>query len=100
MGLEMCSGQPSENCTRLTREEIISAAHGPYLSEVMKHFGYQEIGQWSNTWINKPGEIENLATLPEFIKTLDLDKCYRIIFDYDPNYPRMLLQATVRVSSQ
>lgn len=99
MPYKSSDGQPGGGCPRLSREEILSAAHGPHLPEVMEHFGYQEIGPWSSTWINKPGEIEKLATLPEFIKTLGLDQCYRIIFDYDPNYPRMLLQATVRASS-
>lgn len=86
--------------TRLTAEEIAEAADGPALQEVMAHFGYETIGEWSSTWLNKPGQIERLSKLPEFIKMLGLDKRYRIIFDYDPDYPKMLLQATASNSSQ
>ena len=37
---------------------------------------------------------------PEFIKMLGVDRRYRIIFDYDPAYPKMLLQATASDPSQ
>lgn len=80
---------------RLTAEEIRAAANGPDLQEVMAHFGYETIGEWSSTWLNKPGQIERLSELPEFIKMLGTDRRFRIIFDYDPVYPKMLLQATV-----
>lgn len=81
--------------TRLTAEEIAEIAKGPDLQEVMAHFGYETTGEWHSTWVNKPGQIERLANLPEFIKILGLDKRFHITFDYDPTYTRMLLQATV-----
>lgn len=84
------SSQPDS--TQLAAEEI---TRSPDLYEVMAHFGYETAGEWSSTWLNKPGQIERLSELPEFIKMLGLDKRYRIIFDYDPAYPKMLLQATV-----
>lgn len=86
------SSQPDG--TRLTAEEIAEAALGPTLQETMAHFGYETIGEWSSTWLNRPGQIERLSELPEFIKMLGVGKRYRIIFDYDPTYPKMLLQAT------
>ena len=86
--------------TRLTAEETADTVQGPDLQEVMAHFGYETIGEWSSIWLNKPGQIERLAGLPEFIKTLGLDKKFRITFDYDPAYPKMLLQATASGSSQ
>lgn len=86
---------------RLTLEEIARAAvEGPTPQEVMAHFGYETIGEWSSTWLNVPGQIERLASLPEIIKMLGLDKRYKITFDYDPAYPKMLLQATVSEPSQ
>ena len=78
----------------------MEAAHGPTLQEVMAHFGYETIGEWSSTWLNRPGQIERLSELPEFIKMLGVDRRYRIIFDYDPAYPKMLLQATASDPSQ
>ena len=81
-------------------ERIAEAAKGPDLQEVAEHFGYESIVGWHGVWLNKPGQIERLANLPEFIKTLGLDKQYRITFDYDPAYPKMLLQAIVTSSSQ
>ncbi len=92
------SSQPDG--TRLTAEEIAEAAHGPTLQEVMAHFGYETIGEWSSTWLNRPGQIERLSELPEFIKMLGADRRCRIIFDYDPAYPKMLLQATASDPSQ
>lgn len=86
---------------RLTLEEIARAAvEGPTLQEVMAHFGYDTIGEWSSTWLNVPGQIERLAALPEFLRLMGLDKRYRITFDYDPDYSNMLLQATVINSSR
>lgn len=98
----MASAQQSSqpDGTRLTAEEMAEAAYGPTLQEVMAHFGYETIGEWSSTWLNKPGQIERLSELPEFIRMLELDKRCRIIFDYDPTYPKMLLQATASDPSQ
>jgi len=96
--LQKQSSQPAG--TRLTAEELAEAADGPSLQEVMAHFGYETIGEWSSTWLNRPGQIERLSELPEFIKMLGLEKRCRIIFDYDPAYPKMLLQATASDSSQ
>ena len=92
------SSQPG--AIRLTAEGIVEVADGPTLQEVMAHFGYDTIGEWSSTWLNEPGQIDRLAELPKFIRLLGLDKRYRIIFDYDPAYPKMLLQATASDSSQ
>lgn len=75
------------------------AIHEPTPKEVMAHFGYEEVGEWHSTWLNKPGQIERLSALPEVIKMLGVDRKCRIIFDYDPNYPKMLLQATVSDST-
>lgn len=95
---KMQSSQPGNR--RMTAEEVLKAADGPTLQEVIAHFGYETVGEWNNTWPNNPGQIERLASLPEFIRTLGLDKRQRIIFDYDPAYPKLLLQATASNSNQ
>lgn len=89
---------PEGSCVelfRLTAEEIAEAAHGPDAAEIAAHFGYKTVCEWRSAWLNKPGQIERLAFLPEFLRFLGLDKRCRITFDYDPDYPRMLLQAMV-----
>lgn len=94
----MQSGQPGNR--RMTTGDVSKAADGPTLQEVMTHFGYETVGEWNNTWLNNPAQIERLASLPEFIRTIGLDKKQRIIFDYDPAYPKLLLQATASNSNQ
>lgn len=43
--------------------------------------------------------MERLAFLPEFIKLVGLDKKrFRITFDFDPEYPNMLLRAVTASS--
>lgn len=79
----------------LTPEEVEESAKGPELSEIMAHFGYEAIGEWHSTWLNKPGQVERLSFIPAFMAVLGMDKRYRIMFDYDPAYPNMLLQASV-----
>ena len=86
--------------TRLTAEKIAEMTerlkNGPGLEEAMDHFGYETIGEWNNLWLNTPEQLEMLSSLPEIIKTLGLDKRYQIIFDYDPDYPIMLIQMHMR----
>lgn len=72
-------------------------AHDPTPEEVLRHFGYPEdtqekgvgIGCWEKSKI-----FNNLADLPELIPYLDKNKKIRIVFDYDPDFPRALLQVT------
>ncbi len=47
------------------------------------------VGNWE-----KDDAFERLAFLPELIPYLDKSKKVKIIFDYDPDYPRALLQVT------
>ncbi len=71
----------------------------PSTEEICAHYGYNYVGKWHSHWPNVPGQIDRLSDLPDFIKTVGLDKQrFRVTFDYDPDYPNMLLQA-VTVSS-
>lgn len=72
-------------------------AHGPTPEEVLRHFGYpedtQEKGVGIGCW-EKGTVFERFANLPELIPYLDKNKKIRIVFDYDPDFPRALLQVT------
>lgn len=65
------------------------------IDEVLEHFGYQKgsaapaVGNWAND-----GTVFNrLGSLPEVLERFaDPQKKIRVIFDYDPNFPRTLLQ--------
>lgn len=69
----------------------------PPREEIFRHYGYPEdtpdkgiaVGNWE-----KDDAFERLAFLPELIPYLDKSKKVKIIFDYDPDYPRALLQVT------
>ena len=71
--------------------------HDPTPDEVLRHFGYSEdtqekgvgIGCWEKSTV-----FERFAKLPELIPYLDKNKKIRIVFDYDPDFPRALLQVT------
>lgn len=71
--------------------------HDPTREEVLLHFGYPKdtpekgvgIGRWE-----KSKAFEKLANLPGLIPYLDKNKKIRIVFDYDPDFPRALLQVT------
>lgn len=69
----------------------------PPREEIFRHYGYPKdthdkgiaVGNWE-----KDDAFERLAFLPELIPYLDKSKKVKIIFDYDPDYPRALLQVT------
>ena len=71
----------------------------PPREEIFRHYGYPEdtpdkgiaVGNWE-----KDDAFERLAFLPELIPYLDKSKKVKIIFDYDPDYPRALLQVTAQ----
>lgn len=71
--------------------------HDPTPEEVLRHFGYpedtQEKGVGIGCW-EKSKTFDNLADLPGLIPYLDKNKKIRIVFDYDPDFPRALLQVT------
>ena len=73
----------------------------PSMEEIYAHYGYTNQNGWHSNWPNEPGQINRLSDLPDFIKAAGLDKQrFRVTFDYDPNYPNMLLQATTEFSSE
>lgn len=65
--------------------------------DALKHYGYPEdtpdkdvgIGLW-----DKSDALDRLAKLPEMLPYLDGDKKIRVVFDYDPDFPKALLQIT------
>lgn len=69
----------------------------PPSEEIFRHYGYPEdtpnkgvaVGYWE-----KDEAFDRLAFLPELIPYLDRSKKVQIIFDYDPDYPRTLVQVT------
>lgn len=65
--------------------------------ELLLHFGYpkdtQEKGVAVGCW-EMSEALDNLASLPGLLPYLDKNKKIRIVFDYDPDFPRALLQVT------
>lgn len=59
------------------------------LNDTAAHFGYAEVANRIGHWPVDSGTLERLKELPEI---LDAKKKTRIIFDYDPSFPRALLQ--------
>lgn len=65
--------------------------------DALKHYGYPEdtpdkdvgIGLW-----DKSDALDRLAKLPEMLPHLDGNKKIRVVFDYDPDFPKALLQIT------
>ncbi len=76
-------------------EEIAEAANGPTIQNVLKHYGYHDesmaptVGLWSNNGT----AIARLENLPEVLSLYKAEKRkIRVVFDYDPDYPKALLQ--------
>ena len=69
----------------------------PNTKDTLKHYGYPEdtpdkdvgIGLW-----DKSDALDRLAKLPEMLPYLDGNKKVRVVFDYDPDFPKALLQIT------
>jgi hypothetical protein len=64
------------------------------MEDVAAHFGVEKLASYCSAWPNNGEQLQRLSQLPEFVKK-NADKTVRVTFDYDPEYPRMLLQATV-----
>lgn len=65
--------------------------------ETFKHFGYENVhapkhgtGCWANDGETIPRNIQELPEALELI--VEPNEKVRIIFDYDPNFPRALFQ--------
>lgn len=54
-----------------------------------EHYGYFLMARKRGCWKNEPGVLENIRLLPE---VLSEDKKFRAIIDYDPEFPRVLVQ--------
>ena len=65
--------------------------------ELLLHFGCpkdtQEKGVAVGCW-EQSEAFDKLASLPGLLPYLDQNKKIRIVFDYDPDFPRALLQVT------
>lgn len=56
---------------------------------VAEHYGYSTVANKLGCWKIETGALDRLAFLPE---VLDPKKKFRVTFDYDPEFPRALLQ--------
>lgn len=64
------------------------------LKDALQHYGYdaeRKSGVFYGFW-DREIALQNLIMIPESMKKIGLDKKYRIVFDYDPDYPKALLQ--------
>ena len=56
---------------------------------VAAHYGYKSLSSKRGMWPIAPGVLDRLSRLPE---VLDEKKKFRVIFDYDPEFQRALIQ--------
>lgn len=59
------------------------------VAEVAKHFGYDQVSNFRGYSANPEEAIKKLALVSE---TIDMKKRFKIVVDYDPEYPYTLLQ--------
>lgn len=92
------SGKPNaKDLYRFCEKAVFKSPAQRTSTEVMEHFGYMEgipldagIGCWPN---DADLILKRLAMLPEVLKRRGaLKRKIRIVFDYDPDFPRALLQ--------
>lgn len=57
--------------------------------EVIEHYGYKTAAGKSACWKIDRETLNQLSKLPE---VLDPKKKFRVTFDYDPEFPRALIQ--------
>ena len=69
--------------------ELMDVSKMPFSREVAERYGYTSLANKRGMWPVQPGVLQNLALLPQ---ALDESKKIRIIFDYDPNFHRALVQ--------
>lgn len=76
----------------LSKNEVL--AHYGYSKEALRKEGETGTGIW-----DKEEAFMRLDSLPEFMKFVDDTKKVRVIFEYDPDYPKALLitEATLKV---
>lgn len=73
-------------------EEIMRRydAKGP-IEDTLRHFGYREATKWHQHW-DKSEYLKKLLFLPEFINIELKHKKFKLVLDYDPDYPNVLIQ--------
>jgi len=84
-------------------EDCSATPHdGTFNSDVrntMRHFGYEKLAEWFGLWDNTPERLAQLKSGGNALfvpfDVFGLDKKYHLSFDYDPDYPWMLIQLTV-----
>ena len=57
--------------------------------DIAEHFGYAALANKHGCWKVQPGVFDRIRSLPE---VLDPHKKIRVIFDYDPDFSRALIQ--------
>ena len=76
-------------------EEIMRRydAKGP-IEDTLRHFGYLESrkeSEWHQHW-DKSEYLKKLLFLPEFINIELKHEKFKMVLDYDPDYPNALIQ--------
>ncbi len=68
-------------------------AKGP-IENTLRHFGYSEIqeeSEWRQHW-DKSEYLKKLLFMPEFINIELKHEKFKMVLDYDPDYPNALIQ--------
>ena len=69
--------------------------NNPDAKAILKHYGYNgdSTAQTIGLWPNDGTAIARLGQLPEALGLYKAEKSkIRVVFDYDPDYPRAVLQ--------
>ena len=86
------------NAGKITAEEFEEImrrydAKGP-IEDTLRHFGYsesREVAEFRQHW-DKSEYLKNLLSMPEFINIELKHKKFKMVLDYDPDYPNALIQ--------
>lgn len=87
--------QNSTICRRKGQEgkEVKSIRVAINTAAVLAHYGYEpgRLAPTRGIWENDSAAIQRLSKLPELLERYG-DGKLRVVFDYDPEYPRALIQ--------
>lgn len=63
------------------------------IASVLAHYGYtsEKTAPTRGVWANDGTALQRLSSLPELLEQHESGKL-RIVFDYDPEYPKALIQ--------
>ena len=64
--------------------------------DVAKHFGYESIPEACGCWDVNETTLDRLRALPDVLNAICKNEKIRVTFDYDPDFPKALLQVLRR----